>query len=178
MARDGYVGLNNVARRLKKGYVGVNGVARRLKKGYLGVNGVARLCWVATQTWAKYEKQAVYVQNGPTQTSYSGSESGSMPNITTSSTYTFSADTGKFTLVNPTTSQHGGGSVNGYMIGGGYGETGSVMRSSIYVAKRTSSALRKPQSFTFIRLIRRPAAGPALAFCLPPASGPRRSAHR
>lgn len=141
MARDGYVGLNNVARRLKKGYVGVNGVARRLKKGYLGVNGVARLCWVATQTWAQYEKQAVYVQNGPTQTSYSGSESGSMPNITTSSTYTFSADTGKFTLVNPTTSQHGGGSVNGYMIGGGYGKTGSVMRSSIYVAKRTSSGM-------------------------------------
>jgi len=64
-----------------------------------------------------------------------------MPNITTSSNYTFSADTGKFTLVNPTTSRHGGGSVKGYMIGGGYGETGPVMRGSIYVSERVSSGM-------------------------------------
>lgn len=45
MAKAMYVGVNNVARKVKKVYVGVNGVARKVKKIYVGVNGVARLCW-------------------------------------------------------------------------------------------------------------------------------------
>lgn len=45
MAKAGYVGINGVARKLKKMYVGINGVARKLKKLYVGINGVARLWW-------------------------------------------------------------------------------------------------------------------------------------
>lgn len=39
------IGVNGVARKVKKGYVGVSGAARRIKKGYVGVGGVARCCF-------------------------------------------------------------------------------------------------------------------------------------
>ena len=42
MAKNIYIGVNNVSRKVKKMYIGVNGVARKVKKGYIGVNGVAR----------------------------------------------------------------------------------------------------------------------------------------
>lgn len=42
MAKGLYIGINGVARRVKKIYLGVNGVARCVKSAYLGVNGVAR----------------------------------------------------------------------------------------------------------------------------------------
>ena len=45
MAKGAYIGVNGVARKIKKGYIGVNGVARKIKKAYIGVNGVARLFW-------------------------------------------------------------------------------------------------------------------------------------
>lgn len=45
MAGKAYVGVNNVAHRVKKIYVGVNNVARKVKKVYVGVNGLARLCF-------------------------------------------------------------------------------------------------------------------------------------
>lgn len=40
-----YIGVNNVARKVKGYYIGVNGKARKVKKMYVGVNGVARLCY-------------------------------------------------------------------------------------------------------------------------------------
>lgn len=43
MAKAQYVGVNSVARKVKKPYIGVGGVARKVKNGYVGVNGVARL---------------------------------------------------------------------------------------------------------------------------------------
>lgn len=45
MAKNAYVGVSGVARKVKSQYVGVNGVARKVTKGYVGVNGVARLCF-------------------------------------------------------------------------------------------------------------------------------------
>lgn len=55
MAKAGYVGINGVARKLKKMYVGINGVARKLKKLYVGINGVARLWWQGNSpAWGKY----------------------------------------------------------------------------------------------------------------------------
>jgi len=43
MAKGAYIGINNVARKVKKIYVGVDGVARKVKKAYIGIGGVARL---------------------------------------------------------------------------------------------------------------------------------------
>ena len=43
MAKGSYIGVNSVARKVKKCYIGVDGVARKVKKAYIGVNGVARL---------------------------------------------------------------------------------------------------------------------------------------
>lgn len=40
-----YIGVNNVARKVKGYYIGVNGKARKVKKMYVGVNGKARLCY-------------------------------------------------------------------------------------------------------------------------------------
>jgi hypothetical protein len=40
-----YIGVNNIARKIKNCYVGVNGTARKVKAVYVGVNGVARLVW-------------------------------------------------------------------------------------------------------------------------------------
>lgn len=53
MSKSEYIGINNVARKVKGIYVGVNGVARKVTKGYIGVGGVARLFY-AGYTWKKY----------------------------------------------------------------------------------------------------------------------------
>ena len=42
---SGYIGVNGIARKIKKVYVGVDGVAREVKSGYTGVGGVARKCY-------------------------------------------------------------------------------------------------------------------------------------
>ena len=43
MAKTGYIGINNVAHKIKNIYVGVNGVARKVKSAYIGdENGIAR----------------------------------------------------------------------------------------------------------------------------------------
>lgn len=45
MAKGAYIGIDNVARKVKKGYVGEDSVARKIKKAYIGIGGVARPCW-------------------------------------------------------------------------------------------------------------------------------------
>lgn len=42
MAKGAYIGVGDVARKVKQGYVGVDNVARKIKKGYIGIGGVAR----------------------------------------------------------------------------------------------------------------------------------------
>lgn len=44
MAKKGYVGIDNIARKIKKSYVGINNIARKIKKAYIGIGGVARPC--------------------------------------------------------------------------------------------------------------------------------------
>lgn len=43
MAKSAYIGVNGIARKVKKIYYGVESTARKVKKGYIGVGGVARL---------------------------------------------------------------------------------------------------------------------------------------
>lgn len=46
MAKEIYIGVNNIANKVKKIYVGVDGVAKKIKKVYVGdANGKARLCF-------------------------------------------------------------------------------------------------------------------------------------
>ena len=46
MAKGCYIGVDSVAKKVKKGYIGVDGVAKKIKKAYIGdENGIARLCW-------------------------------------------------------------------------------------------------------------------------------------
>ena len=45
MSKEAYIGINNVAHKIKKGYIGIDGVARKIKKAYIGIGGVARPCW-------------------------------------------------------------------------------------------------------------------------------------
>ena len=46
MSKTAYIGVNNIARKVKSNYIGVNGVARKVKKAYIGdANGKARLWW-------------------------------------------------------------------------------------------------------------------------------------
>lgn len=42
MGKQVYLGVDGIARKVKKIYLGVGGVARKVKKGYMGVGGVAR----------------------------------------------------------------------------------------------------------------------------------------
>lgn len=42
MAKSAYIGVDGIARKVKKMYVGVDGKARKVKKGYVGVGGAAR----------------------------------------------------------------------------------------------------------------------------------------
>lgn len=45
MAAAQYIGVGNVARKVKNQYTGASGVARKVKNGYTGVGGVARKCY-------------------------------------------------------------------------------------------------------------------------------------
>jgi len=46
---SGYIGINNIARKVTSAYIGVNGVARKVKKIYVGdANGIARLVYGAS----------------------------------------------------------------------------------------------------------------------------------
>ena len=42
-----YVGIDGVARKVKKAYVSIDGVAREIKKAYVGIDGVAREFWIS-----------------------------------------------------------------------------------------------------------------------------------
>lgn len=42
MSKAAYVGIDGLARKVKKMYVGIDGVAHKIKKGYIGIDGVAR----------------------------------------------------------------------------------------------------------------------------------------
>ena len=42
MAKNQYIGVNNVARKVKQPYIGVNNIARKVKNGYVGVSNIAR----------------------------------------------------------------------------------------------------------------------------------------
>lgn len=64
MAKAGYMGVADVARKVKRMYIGVDGVARKVKKAYIGVDGVARLWWNGEV------KQVVYGTVTATTTSY------------------------------------------------------------------------------------------------------------
>lgn len=43
--RGAYIGIDNIAHRIKGGYIGVDGLARKIKTAYVGIGGVARPCW-------------------------------------------------------------------------------------------------------------------------------------
>lgn len=46
MAEKGiYIGVDGVARKIRKGYIGIDGIAHKIKKAYIGIGGVARPCW-------------------------------------------------------------------------------------------------------------------------------------
>lgn len=62
MAKGAYIGVNNVARKIKKGYIGVGGVARKIKKGYIGVGGVARPFWTGGEV-VYYGTDSLYKNN-------------------------------------------------------------------------------------------------------------------
>ena len=47
MAKTGYIGVDETARKIKSIYLGVNGVARKVKIAYVGVNGAARQWYAA-----------------------------------------------------------------------------------------------------------------------------------
>ncbi len=47
MAKGGYFGVADVARKLTKGYFSPDGTARKIIKAYMGVGGVARPCWAS-----------------------------------------------------------------------------------------------------------------------------------
>lgn len=56
MAKNQYIGVNNVARHVSQPYIGIGNVARKVKSGYIGVGGVARQYYesVVYNTWKKY----------------------------------------------------------------------------------------------------------------------------
>lgn len=52
MAKGAYIGIDNIARKVKNGYIGVDGVARKIKAAYIGIDGVASPCWDdGEKTW-------------------------------------------------------------------------------------------------------------------------------
>lgn len=66
MAKNAYVGINNVAHKVKNMYVGVDGKARKVKKGYVGVNGIARLFYSAKTIYFVKGSVTITQQTGVT----------------------------------------------------------------------------------------------------------------
>ena len=56
MAKNIYIGVDNVARKVKQPYIGVDNVARKVKSGFVGVDNVARQYYesVVYNTWKKW----------------------------------------------------------------------------------------------------------------------------
>lgn len=101
MSKAGYIGVSDIARKIKKMYVGVDGIARKVKKAYVGVDGVARLWFVSRyfEYTGNYTEQTVEL-NGKMYALYTLTSSG-----------TLSCSEGRFWMC-------GGGSA-----GGAYGTT-------------------------------------------------------
>lgn len=49
MAKGSYIGINNVARQIKRSYIGINNVAREIRGGYVGIDNVAREIFIGLQ---------------------------------------------------------------------------------------------------------------------------------
>ena len=74
MAKGTYLGVNDIARKLKSAYLGVDGVARKLTKAYVGdESGIAKLAWssnadtlvmVDTISLGKNERNVAYSHDG------------------------------------------------------------------------------------------------------------------
>lgn len=77
MAKNVYVGVNNVARKVTSMYVGVNGVARKIKKAYVGVNGVAQ----------QFYELGIPFTSSPAPTSWSGSSTAANHSFTGTNTW-------------------------------------------------------------------------------------------
>ena len=54
MGKAIYIGVDGVARKVKKVYLGVDSLARKVKKGYIGVAGVARQFYSSKQVLSYY----------------------------------------------------------------------------------------------------------------------------
>lgn len=104
MAKSGYIGVSDKARKIKKGYIGVGGIARKLKKAYIGVGGIARATFSSSVVWKKYscnvetERDPYYISAsnqanvGKTTTVQEGHPHGQQSSYYTS--YTFSTADG------------------------------------------------------------------------------------
>lgn len=71
MAKGAYIGVNNVARKIKNGYIGVDNTARKIKKGYIGVSGVARQFFAGGTPMSELAVgSSVYMNVNGTQTEF------------------------------------------------------------------------------------------------------------
>ena len=61
MVKNEYIGVSNIARKVKQLFVGENNVARKVKSVFVGVNNVARQ-FCAIYTWKKYNVNATTTQ--------------------------------------------------------------------------------------------------------------------
>ena len=105
MAKGAYIGIIDIAQKIKKGYIGVNGIAKKIKKAYVGdESGRARLCYTAVTEWERYSA----ISNTKYEQVTTSNVSGINSNVGTSETwyysasgFTFSETTGKYSLKSP-----------------------------------------------------------------------------
>lgn len=134
-----YVGVDGVARNVKKIYVGVDGIARQVKRAYVGVDGVARLFYSTT-------KKIVYYGNAPDDLSAARSSMGAANvgnyvlfaggyngSSSTSTVDAYNSSLTRTTATNLSVARHYvvGCSIGDYaLFAGGYAYTGSSSGSS------------------------------------------------
>ena len=114
MAKGAYIGIADIARKIKKGYIGVNGIAKKIKKAYVGdESGRARLCYMAQTEWERYEAvsqtkyEVVKKTDGESGSMSSGNyyieyqnSWGTYLTFKCGTGYTFNEDNGRFSLTN------------------------------------------------------------------------------
>ena len=71
MAKNIYIGVDNVARKVKQPYIGINNIARKVKSGFIGVDNVARQFYKSGITLSSLAVgTVVYLKEGGTSQEY------------------------------------------------------------------------------------------------------------
>lgn len=150
MAKGMYIGVNNVARKVKQIYIGVGGVARKVKKAYIGVGGVARLFFSAAADALTYSGPAASLSAargdmGAASNSkyafFAGGTTNGSSVVSTVTKYDENLAQSTATALTTATDEPAGGTIGDYAVIAGGNSSSAVQGYDANATKKTATAL-------------------------------------